>query len=198
MHSVPRVTHETAEGRFKELFENHFEAVLRYAMARVDQETAKDAVADTLLVAWRRLADVPEPPRAWLLGVTRRTLAGQRRSRRRQIRLVERLATMPSGAPRPSAAEDVVSERAVMTGAFGRLRASDREVLCLIAWDGLSHDEAAQVLGCSPQAFKVRLHRARERLEKALAREEGSDTPSLQATEFERAGDADDSSKERT
>jgi RNA polymerase sigma-70 factor (ECF subfamily) len=198
MHSVPKVNHETADGRFKELFENHLEAVLRYAMARVDQETAKDVVADTFLVAWRRLDDVPDPPRAWLLGVTRRTLAGQGRSRRRQISLVQRLAAMPSRPCGPSMVEDAVSERAVMTGAFRRLRASDREILCLIAWDGLSPEEGSQVLDCSPEAFKVRLHRARERLEKALAREEGSDAPFLQAAQFGLAGDADDSSKETT
>ncbi len=71
------VTHGEDVKRFEHLFADHVDAVLRYALARVDPETAKDAVADTLLVAWRRLSDAPEPARAWLLGITRRNLAGQ-------------------------------------------------------------------------------------------------------------------------
>jgi RNA polymerase sigma-70 factor, ECF subfamily len=197
MHSVPKVSHETAEERFKVLFESHLDAVLRYAMARVDRETAKDAVADTFLVAWRRLSEVPDPPRAWLLGVTRRTLSGQRRSRRRQVRLLDRLATMPGG-PGPPAVDDVVNERAVVGTAFRRLRAPDQEVLCLIAWDGLSHGEAAEVLGCSPEALKVRLHRARGRLEKALASEEGLEAVSSEVPRLKLAGEVKDSLKEMT
>ena len=45
----------------------------------------------------------------------------------------------------------------------------DREVLRLIAWEGLESREAAAVFGCSYGAFRVRLHRARRRLEKQLA-----------------------------
>lgn len=71
------------------------------------------------------------------------------------------------------APEDLVAERSVVSAALGALREADREVLCLIAWDGLDQVEAAEVLGCSPGAFKVRLHRARGRLEKALVEEDG-------------------------
>ena len=50
-----------------------------------------------------------------------------------------------------------------MRTAFAHLRENDREVLRLIAWDGLSSDVAAEVLGVSRIAFAVRLHRARRR-----------------------------------
>ena len=40
---------------------------------------------------------------------------------------------------------------------------ADRELLTLLAWDGLSQEEAAVALGCSRGALKVRLHRARRR-----------------------------------
>ena len=138
----------------------------------VDPETAKDAVADTFLVAWRRLADVPEPARAWLLGVTRRTLSGHRRAHRRRRRLAERMAGTASASDPADGPLDAVTDRDAVTRALTSLRAADRELLCLIAWDGLTHGEAAAVLRCSPGAFAVRLHRARRRLEAALAEED--------------------------
>jgi RNA polymerase sigma-70 factor (ECF subfamily) len=50
-----------------------------------------------------------------------------------------------------------------------RLRPDDRELLMLIAWEGLSPTDAAASLGVSMAALSVRLHRARQRLESELA-----------------------------
>ena len=57
-----------------------------------------------------------------------------------------------------------------MAAALGRLPANDREAITLIAWDGLRPAEAATVLGQSPAAFRVRLHRAKRRLRRELDR----------------------------
>jgi RNA polymerase sigma-70 factor (ECF subfamily) len=48
------------------------------------------------------------------------------------------------------------------------LSESDRELLLLVAWEGLTHAEAAAALGISPVAARSRLHRARKRALKAL------------------------------
>ena len=58
--------------RFERIYRENFRAVLRFALLRIDPERAKDVTAETFLVAWRRLGDVPAEPRAWLLGVARR------------------------------------------------------------------------------------------------------------------------------
>jgi RNA polymerase sigma factor (sigma-70 family) len=158
--------------RFERLFTDHIDAVLGYALARVDPETAKDAAAETFLVAWRRLDNVPDPARSWLLGVTRRTLAGQRRGRRRQYRLVERIARTWVGSELSDESMDRVADRSVVIVALNKLRAPDRELLCMVAWDGLDNTEAAAVLGCSTKTLAVRLHRARVRLESALTAEQ--------------------------
>lgn len=66
--------------RFRELYSAHVDAVLGYSLRRVGRrEDAGDIVAETFLVAWRRLADVPEGEgaRLWLYGVARRTLAAR-------------------------------------------------------------------------------------------------------------------------
>lgn len=77
-------------------------------------------------------------------------------------------ALVSSGHAEGDVAEAVV-ERAVMLHALACLPAQDQETLTLVAWHGLSSREAAAVVGCSRTAFLVRLHRARRRLEGAVA-----------------------------
>jgi RNA polymerase sigma-70 factor (ECF subfamily) len=53
--------------------------------------------------------------------------------------------------------------------ALAELDERDREVLMLMAWEGLSGREAAAALGCSDTAYRIRLHRARKRLRQRFA-----------------------------
>lgn len=57
-----------------------------------------------------------------------------------------------------------VASRADLLRAWRRLNDGEREVLSLVAWDGLSVREAAIVLGCQPGTYRVRLLRARRHL----------------------------------
>jgi RNA polymerase sigma factor (sigma-70 family) len=155
--------------RFETLFRAHYPAVRAYALRRAPAEAAQDAVAETFLVAWRRLDDVPADALPWLYGVARRVLANQRRSSTRAAALEERLA----GA-QPAWAADDPGERAgdaeLMRAALSRLSDNDREALMLVAWHGLSGARAARAAGCTRAAFAVRLHRARRRLAAELER----------------------------
>lgn len=151
--------------RFELIYRENFGAVLRFAVGRIDSDRAKDVVAETFLIAWRRLGDVPAEPRPWLLGVARRVIAGQFRSESRREALVLRLRTSDDAGTDPAAA---LADRDEALAAFATLGARDREVLRLVTWDGLSAAEAAEVLGVTRLAFTVRLHRARRRLERAL------------------------------
>lgn len=149
------------------MFRENYDVVLGYALTRAaDVEAAKDVAARTFLVAWLHREDWSrlESPRGWLLGVARRTLADQRRSAQRYVGLQRKLGQYEATAPPAPDPGDVVGDHERVAVAFGRLRAIDREVLALIAWDGLAPQEAADVLGCTRAAFAVRLHRARRRL----------------------------------
>jgi len=157
--------------RFERLYAQHFDRVAGYVLARVDRDRAADALARTFEIAWRRLADVPSEPGPWLLGVARRVLAEQRRADGRRDKLFERLAgTVIEESD--NHAEGSVDRAAVLAGIRG-LTLAQREVLLLIAWDGLSEREAAAVLGCSRGAVALRLHRARKQLRAVLGRADG-------------------------
>jgi RNA polymerase sigma-70 factor, ECF subfamily len=160
---------DAERGRFECAFRDHYDAVLAYALARSDPETAKDAAAATFLVAWRRRADLPGQALPWLLAVTRRTLADQRRSRERQQALARRLAAQPEASDvEPDPAERLGGPSQVMD-ALRMLSPADRELLTLVAWDGLTNTEVAAVLGRPRMVVGVRLHRARQRFRGALA-----------------------------
>lgn len=159
-----------AEERFRGLFEAHYEPVLRFAARRVGPEAAGDVAAETFLVAWRRLAKVPEAAGEalpWLYAVARRVLANQRRGDQRGERLTARIGSAAPPPVGPDHAGDVVGVLHLRQ-ALGTLSARDRETLLLVGWDGLDVADAATVVGCGRRAFAVRLHRARRRLERAL------------------------------
>jgi RNA polymerase sigma factor (sigma-70 family) len=153
----------SGDDRFEALYARFFGEVLAYALRRAPLALAQDAAADTFLVVWRRLDDVPENPLPWLLAVARKSLANQRRSARRQRVLAERLAAEP---PAQTAGHEL--DGPPILTALSRLGKRDREVLMLAAWEELDSKQAGQVLGCTPTAYRLRLLRARRKLERAF------------------------------
>jgi RNA polymerase sigma-70 factor (ECF subfamily) len=154
--------------RFERLFRESYPLVRAYALRRAAPDAAQDVVADTFLVAWRRLEDVPEDPLPWLYGTARRVLANQRRSAARGVALEQRLSGAAGAAARPDLG-DSVADAELVREALGRLSDHGREALMLSAWEGLDGARAARAAGCSKAAFAVRLHRARGRLAAELA-----------------------------
>lgn len=152
-------------GRFELLFERYQRHVLAYCLRRTATNAdAEDATADAFAVAWRRRDMAPELGVAlpWLYAIARRTLANQRRGNDRRARLSERLE------PPGSVGASLGDASGPASAALERLRAEDQEVLRLVAWEALRHDEIAEVLGISVNAVAIRLHRARVRFEQEL------------------------------
>jgi RNA polymerase sigma-70 factor (ECF subfamily) len=155
--------------RFERCFRDSYAAILAFAIRRMpDRGAAEDAAAETFAVAWRRRDLIPAEPLPWLYGIALRVIANQRRSSQRQRRLNARLEHEASGSTAGPELFEALHHRDAFSRAFSRLSEAEREVLRLIAWDGLDTREAAIVLGCSATAFRVRLHRARRRLAKHL------------------------------
>jgi RNA polymerase sigma-70 factor (ECF subfamily) len=154
--------------QFEQLYRAHADRVHAYALRRTTPGAADDVVAEVFLVVWRRLHQVPDEPLPWLLGVARKVLANRRRSDSRAAALRDRLAD-PGSRPYTSPVSAEVDDR--VQRALAGLGERDRELLLLIAWEGLRVSEAAEVLGVRSNTLSVRLHRARQRLARALADE---------------------------
>lgn len=162
-----RLTARDRADRFTAAWERHYDAVLGYARRRTSPEAADEVAAETFAVLWRRLEEAPEDLLPWLIGVARGTLANRRRTERRRQALRRRLlSSAPLRAPDHA---DAVADDDALREAFVRLSAHDREILMLVAWDGLSHERAASVEGCSARTFTARLFRARRRLDAHLS-----------------------------
>ena len=156
-------------GRFESCFREHHARLLAFTMRRVSgREAAEDVVADTFAVAWRRRDRIPDGPLPWLYAVAANVIADQYRSTRRRHDLGRRLAHEARDEVSGSDPAESLARREAFSTAFAQLEEHEREVLRLVAWDGLEVREAAQVLGCSQGAFRVRLHRARRKLARRL------------------------------
>ena len=158
-----------AEAEFVALYHRHAAAVTGYALRRCGPDDAADVVAETFVVAWRRLDAIPDEPavKPWLLGVARRVLANQRRGTRRRGELVRKVSTYM--APRFHEIADIerYGEAAVVIEALNTLPMKDRELLMLVAWEELTPAEIAVTLGVSGAIVRKRLFRARKRLAEA-------------------------------
>jgi len=169
MPSPPQAGLTERQARFEELYAANQAPILGYALRRTaSADDAADVLAETFLTAWRRLDEVPPggDARLWLYGTARRVLANHYRGERRRSALAGRL--------RAELAESYVppefdGESARIAAALRRLPERQRELLALNAWEGLDYGEIAAVLGCSRNAVRIRLHRARAALATELA-----------------------------
>ena len=168
---------EDPHERFAGIYDQYYRNVLRYALQHAEQQSAEDVASEVFLIAWRRMPDVPETALPWLLGVARNLLRKQAGAGRQRRLLADRLAALTGtvGLLALDAGEQVV-ERTAALETLASLPRRDVETMTLVTWHGLDVSEAAAVVGCSPRAFTVRLHRARRRLARALqAAEPASD-----------------------
>lgn len=157
------------QARFEALYAANHAPILGYALRRTGSpDDAADILAETFLTAWRRLDELPpgDDAKLWLYGVARRVLANYYRGERRRSALADRLRAELAGSYVPP---EFDGESAKIAEALRRLPQQQRELLALDAWEGLDYGEIAIVLGCSRNAVRIRLHRARIRLAAELA-----------------------------
>ncbi len=161
---------EADAGRFAAMYAENRSRVYAFAVSKAGRQLADEILSEVFMIAWRRFGDVPEAPLPWLLAVTRNVAMSQSRSLARERSMASEVAAWVADAQSPvgDIADDVAERVAVLT-ALATLAEPDRELLTLVAWHDLSPKAAAQVVGCSTAAYFVRLHRARRRLEAALA-----------------------------
>lgn len=148
------------------LWAEHGDQVFAYAARRVGMTDAEDVVAEVFMVAWRHRSRRLRRELPWLYGVARNVIRDHYRSGRRRGRLLERVMSLPADL---SDAVDADLDWIAVDSVLDTLSDDDREALLLTVWEGLSPREAAEVLGITSAAFRMRLSRARRRLRDVLA-----------------------------
>ena len=130
---------------------------------------AEDITHEVFLLAWQRQSQIPvdiSDARAWLFTVARNLLLNDRRTALRRASIFVAIARNATVVV-PGLA-DALETRIDLASAWSQLPAESQEVLALTAWDGLDSKQAAQVLGISAAAYRMRLTRARTALRKAM------------------------------
>lgn len=168
---------DSASRQVTALFEQHHRAVLSYAARRVGADKADDVAAETFIIAMRACAQHREiTGLPWLLTTARNVIRNQDRGELRRSATEIRATRQDDSRTTPTPEAQVVGDDAVAR-ALRHLAAPDRELLMLVVWDQLTLTEAAQVLGRTAGATRVRWLRARRRLAAALTAEEAEPDP---------------------
>jgi RNA polymerase sigma factor (sigma-70 family) len=165
---------------FATLFDRHFGVIHGYLERRLGPGLADDLAADVFSLAFEsreRFRPVHASARSWLYGIASNHLLRHRRSELRRLRALARLEAMRIDAQGEveSADErlDAASLRRPLFEALARLEARDRDVLLLVAWEGLSYEEVSGALEIPVGTVRSRLNRARKAVRTALAGCEG-------------------------
>jgi RNA polymerase sigma-70 factor (ECF subfamily) len=155
------------EARFADIYRRYGKQLQAYCIRRTPRSQAADAVAETFLVAWKKIEEVPsgDATLPWLYGVAYRVLSHQWRHKARSRRLIERLRGLADvEIPSPDVLLVRNEEYRLVIKASSRLKSIDQEVLRLTLWEELSHADVAVVLGIEASAVKQRAYRARRNL----------------------------------
>jgi RNA polymerase sigma factor (sigma-70 family) len=166
--------------QFAVLFRRHAPAIQRYVTRRIGPHAADDVVAETFLAAFRqRAAFRTGTPDAlpWLYGIATNMLRRHWRTEVQQLRLLARTGTDPVTAPFTDQVDASVSTNAALAVGLARLPGPQRDALLLVAWGGLSYEQAAEAMGVPLGTVQSRVSRARRRLRAALR----DDVASVQA-----------------
>jgi RNA polymerase sigma factor (sigma-70 family) len=141
--------------------------LLRYLQRRVRSDDAADLLGETMVIAWRRVAELPDDPegvRMWLFGLARGTLLNYARGERRRWALAEKLRAHADtlGTARPADDGNDVRD------AIAQLGPELAEIVQLVHWEGFSLTQAAEVIGIPAPTARGRYARAKEQLRIAL------------------------------
>lgn len=162
------MTHDARAAGFRDLYEAHAPAVHRF-VSRLsgDNVLAEDITAETFLRVWS--SDIPvrlSTARAYLYTIARRLFIEQARRAQRHTPLLNDFPHSTDTA-RDAEARDTLKH---LDLALAQLPEDSRAALILHAVEELPYSEIAAVLDITVTAAKVKVHRARLRLQDSLQR----------------------------
>lgn len=164
---------ETGDQIFNRLVLPEVDVMWRVAMSLTrNRADAEDLVQESLLRAYRAIHTFDgRYPRAWLLTIVRNTERNRHRRRRPELLSDPNIAEERGPATEPDDVERYAEDRefdAAVTASLQELPENFRRVIELVDVDGLSYQEAADVLDVPLGTVMSRLHRARRRIRDLL------------------------------
>jgi RNA polymerase sigma-70 factor (ECF subfamily) len=151
------------------LYERHAPAVYRFLSRRAGSAAAEDLLSEVFVAALqargRVVAHDSGSALPWLYGIAANVLRHHLRAA-----AAGRFAAHDTGMDWDAveARLDAQARRGQLRGALSVLSPAERDLLLLVAWEGLTPAEAARAIGISQVAARSRLHRARQRAARAL------------------------------
>jgi RNA polymerase sigma factor (sigma-70 family) len=163
-----RTVSTVTEEEFREAFDLHHERIRRYLARRVARDHVDDLASETFTILWRRRHSTPtgENLLPWLTVTARNLLANHYRRNDRRRDTVERLNREPGIAHADP--YDPTTGHDDLDRALAELGDTDREILLLDIWDGLTGQQIADTVGLSINAVHLRLSRTRQQLRDTL------------------------------
>jgi len=161
--------------RFAVIFDRYYPQIHGYAARRLGQGLADDIAAETFLIAFERRERYEvsrSDARPWLYGIVSNLISRHHRAEGRRYRALARVGVtdvVQGHADEVVVRLDAQARRAPLAAALARVADRDRDVLLLIAWEGLSYEEVSHALGIPLGTVRSRLHRTRDTLRQSLA-----------------------------
>lgn len=144
---------------------DHYDAVYRFCARRVGPDRAGDCAQETFLTAQRVIGKFrgESTISTWLFGIALNECRRMARKYRIECCSLE-LDVPESGSPK----EQILVDRQALRQALDRLSEEHREAVLLHEVEGMTYEEAAEVLGIPVGTVKSRLHHAFIQLRRSL------------------------------
>lgn len=157
---------------FEEIFERHYDAVLRYGRQRVGHDVGEEIAARTMAIAFQRRRSYDpgfRSARPWIFGIATNLIRHHARDERVHLMALARLPMDPEVDDEEVLDRlEAARRRPQLLEALTELPAAERDAFMLSAVGGLSYSDIAEALGVAEGTVGSRIHRARRRLREAL------------------------------
>ena len=160
--------------KFENIYDQFVKDKTVYASRRSkNPETTADIVAETFMICWRRLNDIPDPPDAkfWLYRTARGVISNAYRKKANSEQLGKGLSSFLEKHGQDDFSSSTTDQLFVREE-LNKLDDDDKEIIMLKYWDGMKAKEIAEIIGISTVAARKRLNRASKLLKVRLENDE--------------------------
>jgi RNA polymerase sigma-70 factor (ECF subfamily) len=162
------------EAAFSELYDSLAPRLYAFALRQTrNMAASEDTVQQTMLRIHTARGEFVRGARVapWAFAIAHRVLIDAHRRGRLEVQAEDQ---GPEPISQEASADDMVAARqtaAKLQAGLGKLSQAQRDAFALVKQEGLSHAEAAEALGTTVMAIKLRVHRAYEILRQAVGEE---------------------------